>query len=266
MFVVGIAFIGVALLGPSVMAGDVVSVQEDKPPAGVQPSGSQPESTGGPDPFGYTFIDSDEAGGPTFNWTDISATGTDMVLDDDSYFFPITLPFSFNFYGTDYTDIAVGSNGVIYFTDAYLGLGNVCLPGDPGYSGIVTFIAVYWDDLNPSAGGQVYYEIIGSAPDRRLIVQWNAVPHFSYPDPITVQAVLFEGSDNILLQFQDPSAIAGSEATVGIQADAATNALEYSCNTAALNAGLAVCFAHPNGGDSNCSSPIPVELSSFDVE
>jgi hypothetical protein len=131
-----------------------------------------------------------------------------------------------------------------------------------------TFIAVYWDDLNPSDGGAVYYEIIGTAPNRRLIVQWQDVPHYGSggADTITVQAVLFEEYSNILLQYQDPSSEAGAEATVGIQNDTTTNALEYSCDTAALSAGLAVCFAPPGSDDPNCSAPIPVELQSYTVE
>lgn len=251
---------------PVAAQGTAFTTVEDKSiDVGPGGSGAMPDSTGGPDPFGYTFIDSAEPGGPTFDWYDISTTGTDMGLTDDSHFYPITLPFTFDFYGTGHTEIAVGSNGVVYFEDVYLGLANTCLPGTNSY-GVNTFIAVYWDDLNPSVGGAVYYEIIGTAPDRRLIVQWQDVPNFGTTDPITVQAVLFEGSNNIRLQYLDPSSEAGSGATVGIQGDATTNALEYSCDAASLSPDLAICFAHPAGGDPTCSASVPVELQRLEVE
>jgi len=66
--------------------------------------------TGGPDSFGYRFIDSDEPGGPTFEWLDIEATGTAGPSGDDSYRV-ISLPSAFEYYGDFYTQVTISTNG-----------------------------------------------------------------------------------------------------------------------------------------------------------
>ena len=75
------------------------------------------EGFGGPDNFGYTWVDSNEANGPTFDWIDISATGTDtgIHIDDGSAVVPIGFPFSF--YGTEYSTVMIGENGQLSFID-----------------------------------------------------------------------------------------------------------------------------------------------------
>ena len=69
---------------------------------------------GGPDEFGYSWIDSNEPGGPTFDWTDISGVGTEVPLDDDQGA-TVPLPFNFEFYGEDQTEVTIGSNGYLTF-------------------------------------------------------------------------------------------------------------------------------------------------------
>ena len=196
--------------------------------------------SGGPDAFGYRWKDSDDPGGPMYAWREIGATGTNMNLSDDSYFFPINLPFSFKFYGVEYNQIAVGSNGTVYFEDSYLGYGNTAIPGTNSY-GVNTFIAVYWDDLDPGSGGGVYYEIQGTAPNRVLVVEWHEVPIYSTGNPISVEALLFERTGKILLQYEEVSSDAGNGATVGIQASP-TLGLQYLYNSPALHDSLAVEF------------------------
>lgn len=205
-----------------------------------------PDAVGGPDAFGYSFIDSSEPGAPPFDWMDISATGNPLVLDDDDHTFPIALPFTFSFYGTDYTQLAVGSNGVVYFQDAYLGLFNTPIPGPTNYQPVQTFIAGYWDDLFPPGGAGVFEQTLGQAPGRVHVVQWQEVPQCCSvgSDPVTFQVVLYEGSNDIRIQYLDPSPQAGAGAGIGIQGSD-TVGLQYSHNVASLSAGLAICFVAP---------------------
>ena len=66
-------------------------------------------------------------------------------------------------------------------------------------------------------------------------------------DTATFEVILYETSNNILMQYQDvilsmPAFDQGASATVGIQGDT-SQYLQYSCNTAALNDNLAILYA-----------------------
>ncbi len=243
--------------GPA-LAGQVHSVQEAKEATPEERGGGLwPLSSGGPDPYGYTYLDSNESGGPTFEWIEISGTGQDLNLGDDDYYWPIDLPFTFNYYGVDLTQIAVASNGTVYFEDDYLGLSNDCLP-DTGY-GIGNFLAGYWDDLNPLAGGAIYYEVVDYHGQDAAVIEWYQVPNYGTSDPVTYEIILLPNG-SILMQYLDPSSEQGSGATVGIQGhdEDPTYYLEYSCDTAALTNNLAICFAYPGeSGDCTAGGDIP---------
>ena len=218
--------------------------------------GSGPDTSGGPDPFGYTFKDSNELSGPMYDWLEIappaggSGTAIGMTGIDDGYAWPLSLPFPFNFYGTDYTQMAVATNGTLYFQDAYLGFGNVPIPGDTGY-GVNTFIANLWDDLYVSPG-DVYYQYF----DDMVVIEYYQVSGCcTTPNSGTWEILMFKNG-SILFQYQDVSFGSamdnGASATIGIQGDTATG-LQYSYNTASLTDSLAICFAYP-GTPSNCRS------------
>ena len=202
------------------------------------------------DSFGYAFADSDDPDGPEYEWIEIAppegGTGTAVGMSgmDDDHYWPLSLPFPFNFYGVDHDRIALASNGTVYFEDAYLGLGNTAIPGSNSY-GVHTFIAHYWDDLVIDPG-EVYYADLGDM----FVIEYYQARRFSGSDPGTWQIVLYENG-NILFQYQDAALDYGANATVGIQADTSTG-LQYSYNTAALSDDLAICFAYP-GESTNCS-------------
>ncbi len=202
--------------------------------------------TGGPDAYGYTFIDSAEFGGPVYSWVDISATGTPMGLADDGET-QLVLPFTFFFYGVGYDTATLGANGALLFgpvTDLYFS--NYCIPADNA-GGTDALIAPLWDDLNPGFAGEVYVEEFGAFPARSLVIQWQDVPFFNSDTYVTFQMILYEATYEILFQYAsldgpDANVAFGAAASVGVQ-DSDTLGLEYTCNgTVPLSDGLAVLF------------------------
>jgi hypothetical protein len=197
-------------------------------------------ASGGPDGYGYRFTDSNEAGGPSYSWEEISGSGTALTLGGDSYEYPVSIGFSFDFYGVSYTELSVCSDGGLTFGDWGLNFINQPLP-----DGTEPFIAVYWDDLTPPAGS-IYYETLGSAPNRTFVVEWDGVASWSVGGDATFEIILYEGTNNILMQYDDTifgsvSFDEGASSTVGIQQDD-SNALQYSYNEAVITTPLAILF------------------------
>jgi subtilisin family serine protease len=234
-------------------SGQATVVAENKTTPEAAPQEAAGLASGGPDPFGYTYRDSNDPAGPRYTWIEIAppagGSGSELPLDgvDDGYYWPLALPFNFNFYGTDYPNLAVNTNGTLYFTDQYMTYVNAPIPGFG--SGVDRFIANLWDDLYVSPGG-IYYQ----RQDDRLIVEYYQVMGLGSSDWGTWEAILFD-SGSILFQYQDvtfgDSRNGGGSATVGIQGGT-TQGLQYSYNRAALSQGLAICFAYP-GQSADCS-------------
>ncbi len=193
--------------------------------------------TGGPDASGYRWIDSDTSGGPTYSWIDISGSGTTFGAGDEARY-TFTLPYSFNFYGTSYTQVWVSTNGWLSFgTDPGTNApNNVTIPNTatPNRS-----VFVFWDDLNlvPADNSNIYYQVFGSSPNRYCVVTWKDARHKSGSQPtnqVTFQAILNENG-RIVLQYKD-CALGdtlynwGKSATVGIENTTGTVGLQYLFN------------------------------------
>ena len=191
---------------------------------------------GGPDGFGYTWIDSDEDGGPTFDFVDISGSGTSVSLSDDGQQ-SVDLPFAFPFYGETYDEVAIISNGFLDFGPTSTAYSNSAIPGTADPNG---FLAAFWDDLNPTAGGSVYYEDMG---DGRFIVQWDGVPPYTGSGTATFQAVLY--ADGRVLYQYDAVSMATTSATVGAESPDGSDGLQVVYNAAYVEDGLAVLIAPP---------------------
>jgi hypothetical protein len=218
-------------------------------------------AAGGPDSFGYTFKDSNEPGGPVYNWIEIATplggggTLRTALACDDCHEAAIPLGFDFPFYGTNFNQITMGSNGTVYFENVYLGLGNSCIPGTPGYTmAQYNFIAHLWDDLAPNYQGGVYTQAF---PNYFVIEYSDIVPCCATGDGDSWQVILFKNG-NILMQYKELSAQGlEGDLTVGIQNNPTTG-LQYICDGTgtALASGRAILFSPPTFTCSTISQDI----------
>ena len=123
--------------------------------------------------------------------------GTPILLNDDDVQGPFPIGFSFQFYGNSYTDFYVGSNGWIGFSSGQpTALSAIPIPDATGYLPR-DCIMLSWQDLNPSSGGQVLYQTLGVAPNRKFVLTFNAVPYYGTTMGVSSQVVLYEGSNVI---------------------------------------------------------------------
>ena len=185
----------------------------------------------------------------TFNWLTPSASATSVTWDNtctaypngDDVFALVNFPggFTFNFAGTDYSQVRIMSNGMVQFgADAgiHRTYTNTTLPvAQPGArAGCAravpqNLLVVYWVDINTApnvVGALVKYELLGTAPNRRFVITWenvalygNAARRYSF------QVVLNE-DDTFKYQYT-VGASDGSDGTVGVQVSG-TDFTQYS--------------------------------------
>ncbi|MCA9242379.1 MAG: hypothetical protein KDA32_00380 [Phycisphaerales bacterium] len=167
------------------------------------------------------------------SFEDISGTGSlaSFASSGDDNAEEISLPFNFTFYGISYNSIWVSSNGLLALPPTTEADADD-FSNDPIPSAAIPnrFIAPLWDDFNPGTSGDVFIETRGSAPNRRFIVQWNAVPQFNTTTPLfTFQGILFEGSNAIEFRYLDvaPETPAG-DYTIGIENEDGTDGFSVS--------------------------------------
>jgi len=114
---------------------------------------------------------------------------------DDGYSISLPIGFTYNFYGTDYTNFVVSSNGFITFntSDASGYSAWSITTGIPGNVNCENSVLGVYMDLYLPAGGTVTYGVAGTAPNRRLIVDFCDVHYFSCTsDKTTFEIILYE--------------------------------------------------------------------------
>jgi len=157
----------------------------------------------------------------TFNYINTASGGTEIVLGDDAVSDPIELGFTFNYYGTLYTQILVGSNGTIGFPTDTTGLDTTTkLPAIPDATTPNAVIAPFSADLDPSAGGSIHFLQGGTEGSRYLVVEWLNVPLKGKGGLRSFEVVLYEDNGDILFSYktlQGGEGVDSTTVTIGIE-------------------------------------------------
>ncbi len=203
---------------------------------------------GGNDDFGYMWTDSKGTETTTdYKWIDIKASDNRIFSPGfDNSYQGYELPFLFEFYGTKYDSIYISTNGWVSFTEP-----GSSLPSNdtiPSASNPDAMIAVFWDDLvsTTGEGGGIFFDSIGTAPNRKVIINWDVNTNFVTPYILNCELILFEHSNLIKMQYNrvDSEYNNGGSATVGIQgaADDGITYQYYTSGTGVIQQYMAILF------------------------
>jgi Peptidase family C25/Propeptide_C25/Carboxypeptidase regulatory-like domain/FlgD Ig-like domain len=231
----------------------------------------------GPDAYGYYCYDdgdTDYYNVPVYDWIEINSIGTNLNLNDPGETGDIEevedIPISFVFYGIEYDDITVCSNG--WVAPGILGNTSFMNWQIPGPLGPSPQIAVFWDDLE-TAQGDVYYFF--DSAQNYIVIEWDDMRNEynnSYEE--TFQLIIYDsnyyptatGDSEMKFQYKVFNNVDvgsypsqhGQYSTIGLKDHTGTQGLEYTFNnnypaqakvitneTALLYTGSAIQFEEP---------------------
>ncbi|MDP1621476.1 MAG: gliding motility-associated C-terminal domain-containing protein [Bacteroidales bacterium] len=144
---------------------------------------------------------------------------------------PFSIGFPFTFYGESHTSFSIGENGWISFTHQpnWGATRNIRLPSASTDSPKDCILGAM-EDYNPIQAGSpyIYYQTVGEAPNRKLVVMWCQCPMFGCnAASVTFQIVLIEGDTIEIHIYNKPVCLDwDNKCTIGIQND-----IGYSCDT-----------------------------------
>ena len=171
------------------------------------------------------------------------------VLDMTSGSAQVTLPFPVNYYGRSETAMAVSNDGVVTFGAPLVywwpaNLPSLSLAGR--YGGV---IAPFWDSLVVDASASVRTATLGTAPNRRFVVEWRNV-WISTSEAITPRItveVIFSEQGDITFNYAglDSTLKQGANASIGIQSPGGAYGIQYSFQQPSAANGVAVTFRYP---------------------
>lgn len=241
-------------------------------PGMTSPEVIVPHVVAGPTTNTATWTAADAIGGYMvddtigIDYEDISATGTPITLGDDELSAALPIGFSFDFYGTSYSNAYISSNGYLTFDG---GAGNGCCSGDP----IPTpddpnaIVAGWWEDLDAGngTGAALYYETLGTAPNRRFVFQFENIEHYPSGNFVTLEYKLFESTGVVEVHYQAAPSDGGNH-TAGVENADGTIGVQYYYGAGALTTPIAVRYAPSDTMTAFATDSATVNVSDPDID
>lgn len=200
------------------------------------------QTSGGPDDYGYSWKNSDDAEGPAYEWIDISESGTEItgLADDNSVAF-VDIGFEFQYYWLTFNSIKIGSNGWLSFNN----VANVahCFPNIPTSGNGNNLLCPLMTDLNFADSGNPGRVVYQNLMDGRFVVSYIDVPFWiastppapAYTGSNTFQVILDSNDNSITFNYEavengvyDPNAPCTEDAVIGIENSTGTIGLEIA--------------------------------------
>ena len=185
-------------------------------------------SEGGPDDYGYRWIDSDSPGGPVFEWNEIDWVGTSLGWqgEEDDEMYTLILPEPFVFYGIEYDTLNISSNGWLCL-GYYDGWARTSLPTIPDEDIPNALISPMGMDLNPrNSSDDVYY--YWDMANRKFTVEFKDIVEYSSGPMVYSFQVIFDFRVyTLLFQYLSAGGSTSRDAEIGIENETGEIGLRY---------------------------------------
>lgn len=161
-----------------------------------------------------------------FPFTNAGGILVDPLYLDDQFSPAIVLPFTFCYYGQNYTSCTVGTNGVVSFDISNAGgFNDYVIPAGvniPSASYPRATIMGPFHDIDPSTATpqqpdrKMEYIIVGVAPCRKFVLNFYNIPYYNCGgNLVTQQIVLYEGTGIIDIFLKDKPIACGASTNNG---------------------------------------------------
>jgi len=232
-------------------------VFDDTLEIGLSIAGSPGDQHTGPDAYGYYIYDDTDMGtgrAPTYEWNDITGPGTQIwaITNSDDGITDVSLPFTAQFYGDEWTEIAVSSNGFAAPPGCSHSGGGSGSPQEmPNTGSPAGVIALVWADLAPHRSGADIFQY-NDAANNQFVIQWDQCGFYWGGGEITAQMRICNPdyyttpTDDSEIYFYYNYYETSGNLGVGIESPDESNGLQYfrngdyDENAATLEAGRAL--------------------------